>query len=231
MNKPYKFPQEDLEPSEPDQRPFRSILIIVMFIGGVLSFSFMGVNYPFPAGALFSITWGCIVYVFELDQPHPFPIIRRGRASVGFFCIIVGILIGAVGPNYLDTQPQTTEWLVIFGLLIGAQIGFSLILTYPLRSLSTWGGYLISAIVLHSIIFRFPSEFLDIVGAKVLVLALLCIGTWFLGQWIFFDKADPLSIEESKRVKGVKSFVGVVSGLVTLMEFINILYTIIRFGK
>jgi hypothetical protein len=104
-------------------------------------------------------------------------------------------------------------------------------MTYPLRSLSAWAGYFIAAIVLHSVILTFPSDLVDLAGARVDVLALLCVGSWFLAQWIFFDRADPLTFNESKRVKGVKSFVGIVSGLVTIIEFINILVTLYRLGK
>jgi hypothetical protein len=227
---------EELQPSNSKDagfygRPFKNAFIGITVISVFVSFATIISGAAFIAGIFLSITWACFVYIYYLDQPHLSPTIRRSRAALGFFSIIVGLFIGALGPNYLNTQQSTTEWFVVAGLLIGAEIGFSLIMTYPLRSLSTWAGYMIAAIVLHSVILQFQSEFVDILGAKILVLALLSIGTWFLAQWIFFDRADPLTIDESKRAKNVRSFVGLISGLVTVIEFVNIMVTLYRFGK
>jgi hypothetical protein len=226
-----EYPKPEPQYTYSDERPFKLVILVIMVLCGFASLAGMMSGFAFLTGIFLSLMWACIVYGFNLDQPHPSPIVQRGRASLGFFCIIVGVVIGVIGPNYLNAQPKATEWFVIFGLLIGSSIGLPLLLTIPMRSLSVWGGYLAAAIVLHSVLLSFPGEFVDIDGAKVLVLVLLCISIWFFGQWLFFDKADPLTIEESKRVKGVKSFVGVASGLVTVIEFINILYTLFRLTK
>jgi len=217
------------ESIDTSKRPFKGVFAYIFFFAAAASFIFLALASDlsaFTVGSIISITWASAIYVFDLDQIHPSINIKNGRAALGFSSFIAGILIAAVGPNYLNTQGSTTDWFVMWGFLIFAQIGISLLFVSPLRSLSVCAGFLISAVILHSVIIRLPNDFSDINGARVLVLLLLIISSWYLAQWIFFDRSALSSKKESKNTKRVKSFVGIASGLITVIEFFNILYNL-----
>ena len=210
-------------------RPFHqfasnTLIILVSLI--LISFPF---TPPFVSGILLSIAWTLLAYTKGVDLPNQIKQDRAGKAALGFFLIVFGIVLAGIGPIYLDTQSTGTDWLVMLGIFLGAQVGLSLLLATPLRSLSFWCGFTAAAIILHSAIFRFPSDFGNLVSAKAMVLASITLSSWFLGIWLFFDNPSLDSFEESKKAKQAKSIIGIFSGLLTVIEFINIMYTIINF--
>lgn len=206
------------------ERPFEETARYLVVFFGVAAFFSLVAEAAFVTGIFLSITWACIVILADLDIPSYSQTVRATRASVGFFLILVGIVVGVISPNYLYTSPVSTEWLIMVGLFLGAQVGLSLLLNSPLKSLSYSSGHLVSAIVLHSIIIRFPSEFINPNSPKAMVLSSLILASWYLSQTLFFDYQNVPAIDESKNVKRVKSIVGIFSALLTVVEFINILY-------
>ena len=211
------------------KRPFTEFARGASIFIGMIAFASLFTGTPFLTGVLLAFLWAFIAYGSKYDIPDTTQQERAGKALLGFFLIIVGVILAGVSPNYLSTQSKTTEWLVMWGLFLGTQIGLSLLLTTPLKSFSYWCGYIAAAIILHSAILRFPQEFTDISSARTLVLVSLMLSFWFLGIWLFFDISPSNILEETKKAKQTKSFIGILSGLLTVMEFINILYTIFGF--
>jgi hypothetical protein len=210
-------------------RPFKGVIQNIL---GILLFITIGSFFapsPYIPGIFLSIVWALISYGTNIDLPNTSQQDRAGKAALGFFFLVGGIVVAAIGPSYLNTQLIGTDWLVMLGLFFGIQVGLSLLLASPLKSLSFWCGYMALAIILHSAILRFPNEFGDITAAKALVLTSLIISSWFLGVWLFFNNSELENFEETKKSKQAKSIIGIFSGLLTVVEFINILYTLTSF--
>jgi len=210
-------------------RPYRQFAVALF---GLLLFpTFILIFYipPFVTGILFSLLWSLMAYFTGSDLQHPNIHERAGKAALGFFFIVFGIVSAGIGPIYLGTTSNVTDWLVMLGVFLGAQVGLSLFLATPLRSLSYWCGFTAAAIILHSALLRFPGDFGNLASAKVMVLASISLSSWFLGIWLFYNNAELDSFEESKRAKQAKSIIGIFSGLLTVIEFINIMYTLIAF--
>lgn len=210
-----------------NDRPFSTFALSSLVILLFFSIGIFISAPPFASGIVLAIAWALFVYGAGIDIPNQSQQDRAGKAVLGFFFLISGIVLAAIGPSYLNTQLTGTDWLVMFGLFFGAQVGLSLLLTSPLKSLSFWCGYIALSIILHSAILRFPNEFSNLISAKALVLVSLALSSWFLGVWLFFNNQELDNLDESKKSKQVKSIIGIFSGLLTVIEFVNIMYTLL----
>lgn len=211
-----------------NSRPFAEVFIHISLYSGVIGIVSVFIS-PFLGGCILSFTWALVSYILKIDIPSAIQETKAGKAILGFFLIVTGVILAGVAPNYLNTTLSTTEGLVMWGILFCTQIGLSLFLVTPLKSLAYWFGYIACAIILHSVILRFPNEFVDLLSAKTMVLISIMLSSLFLGIWVFWDKLPLEGTEDTKRSQQAKSIIGVFSGLLTVMEFINIMYTLLTF--